>query len=252
MYKSPFLITERVSNNAFAFDKRENKQIYVPALKEGTPYDVEIGNNIVFEDYDEEGNLKSCKGLESFIKYSNNLVPVYIFDNHNHAFYFWHLEMANGNIKSGATLIHVDQHKDTRRPNYFFPKTADNGLNYNPLEIDIKRPSQTELELLFDYTNNVLNVGNFIPPAQKTGLIKNIINIDSKYSLERFKTPATENIILDIDLDFFAPELDYIDNNKKIQLIRNLIPRAKIITVATSPFFIDQNLAIKWLRKIFK
>ena len=49
-----------------------------------------------------------------------------------------------------------------------------------------------------------------------------------------------ENSILNLDLDIFAPELDHIPENKKIQIIKNLIPKVKYITIATSPYFIDQ------------
>ena len=41
---------------------------------------------------------------------------VYIFDNHNHAFYFWIKSLKKGNFTKGCKLVHVDQHKDTREP----------------------------------------------------------------------------------------------------------------------------------------
>jgi hypothetical protein len=63
---------------------------------------------------------------------------------------------------------------------------------------------------------------------------------------------ANPNSILNLDLDFFAPEMDFIDEEKKISLIRYLIPQVKCITIATSPFFIDQDLAIGKLRNIFE
>jgi hypothetical protein len=233
MYDEPFFITGPVSNNAFNYERRINKKIFIPALKEGVIEDVQVGDEIVFEDFDDDGNLKSCKGLKSFIKLKNR--PVYIFDNHNHAFAFWHLEAINQNIPTKITLIHIDQHKDTRRPESFLtPEEA-------------KDPSR-----VFKYTNTVLNVGNFIPAAQKTGIINKVTNIDSEPAIESIqKNPPATPYILDIDLDFFAPELDYIENNSKIRLIKKLLPNALITTIATSPFFIGQELAIKYLRKIF-
>ena len=59
-------------------------------------------------------------------------------------------------------------------------------------------------------------------------------------------------LILDIDLDFFAPELDYIGNEKKISFIQRLLPEAAVVTVATSPFFIDQMRAVSILKRIVK
>ncbi|MFA5828902.1 MAG: UPF0489 family protein [Candidatus Gracilibacteria bacterium] len=263
MYQKPFLITKPVSNNAFNFDKRPNPQIYVPAIKEGAINDVKLGNEIVFEDFDDQEKLNSCKGLENFIKTfvsgsslnsedipartkclfppPTERAPIYIFDNHNHAFYFWLEGRKEGFLQDGATLIHVDQHKDNRIPESFLTKE-----------------DSTNLEKVFTYTNTVLNVGNFIPAAEHIGLIKEIIFVNSETSLlelaqkinSAFQNPAP-NMILDIDLDYFAPEFDYIDNKLKVEVLRRLVPQASLITVATSPFFIDQTLALKYLHQIF-
>lgn len=243
MYYKPFWIHEEISNNAFSFKTRQSPKLFVPALKEGTIKDVEIGQEIVFEDFDDDGKLQSCRGLSSFIKATIDQIPVYVFDNHNHAFYFWQLSKVEGILANNAMLIHFDQHKDNRMPKSFLSKN-----------------DSENLEKLFDYTNSVLNVGNFIPAAQHTDLITDIIFINSEASLiklheqiqqKSFFQNHTSNLILDIDLDFFAPEFDYIDNNLKIETIKNLIPKSKIITVALSPFFIDQKLALNYLNKIF-
>lgn len=242
MYDRPFFITEPVSNNAFHFEERKAHygfppRIFVPALREGSLGDLKISNEIVFEDYDDEGTLKSCNGLQTFIKTSLPNASVYIFDNHNHAFSFWQLEKIKGHIKNGVTLVHIDAHKDMRTPSVFLaPQEA-----------------QDE-EMIFLYTNMVLNVGNFIPAAQKTDLVKDIIFIDSERSLEEFNLEKIRgrDIILDVDLDFFAPELDYINNQKKVEIIQKLMPLARAVTFATSPFFIQQELAISWLNEIWR
>ena len=49
---------------------------------------------------------------------------------------------------------------------------------------------------------------------------------------------------------FFAPEMDYIDNEFKLVVIKKLMSLADVVTIATSPFFIEQNLAINWLKRI--
>lgn len=243
MYEQPFLITEPVSNNAFNHEKRPHKKLYVPNLKTGTYTDVRLGNEIVFEDFDDDGKLHTCTGLDEFIKTTASGIPVYVFDNHNHAFAFWCAEKAEGNLRDGATLIHIDQHKDTRVPESF-----------------ISSEDAQDLRKVFRYTNTVLNVGNFIPAAQHIGLVKEIVFLDSQYSLEhmkeRLKSPRGEdpaiekNVILDIDLDFFAPESDYIGNDLKLDVIDRLIPRASVITFATSPYFIEQERALEYLRRI--
>lgn len=50
MYTVPSYITERVGNNAFSYDIRENKTLYIPSVIDGTFSQVQIGNNVVFED----------------------------------------------------------------------------------------------------------------------------------------------------------------------------------------------------------
>jgi hypothetical protein len=44
---------------------------------------------MVFEEA-ENGKLKSCFGLENFVNISlPNLPEIVVFDNHNHALFFW-------------------------------------------------------------------------------------------------------------------------------------------------------------------
>jgi len=238
-YQQPTIITAKKGNNALDFDGRlaqfGKAEILVPSLQKGNLHQIKIGQPIVFEAQNDEGEIISCHGLENFIELES-AQKVYIFDNHNHAFYFWHLEWLKGNVQKDATLIHIDQHKDTRKP-----------------EIYLSPEEAKDLQKVYDYTNLVLNVGNFIPPAQQTGLVKNIIFIESEKTLEEFDLTKidTTNLILDIDVDFFAPELDYINNNLKISTIKKLLPLAKTVTIATSPFFIDQKLAIEYIHKFF-
>jgi hypothetical protein len=260
-YTKNLVLTENCSNNALSFDRRmalnggRSPQLFLPELKNGTTEDAVIGEEVVFEDFDDEDVLRSCKGLKCYVRTefvidSNEFVsdtdshesadsilkiPVYIFDNHNHSFSFWNIEKINGGLHDGSLLIHVDQHKDTRTPPSF-----------------LSSEDAKDLRKVFDYTNSVLNVGNFIPAAQHTGLVKDIIFIDSERSIDEFDSSLMDgrDIILDIDLDFFVPELDYIGNDKKLSLIRKVLPFAKIITFATSPFFIDQKLALDWLGRI--
>lgn len=264
MYSKISLLKEKISNNAFDYEERQKLNplpfLVIPSLinltlenpninQEQTSLNtifpkLKTGNEIVFEALDDNGNLKSCQGLEHFLKIQlNPNQNIYIFDNHNHAFYFWHLEKLLGNLAGAATLIHIDQHKDTRIP------------------IEFLSPEEsTDLKKVYEYTNTILNVGNFIPPAIKTGLIKEIIFIDSEASLKNFNLENViknsshskqNNLILDIDIDFFAPDLDYIGNQLKLETIKKILPFASTITIATSPFFIEQELAIEWIKKIF-
>ena len=229
MYEKPFYIEGKYGNNIFSYDERISKRLYVPSLIQGTFSNVLPGTEIVFEEV-EDGKVISCTGLKNFIetKFFKN-IPIYIFDNHNHALYFWWKCIK----ERGISLIHVDQHRDMREPENWLPKVE----------------NITEGEI-WKYTNFETNVGNFIQPAIKSGLISEVIFFEKSSdfeSLPEIKKP----FILDIDLDIFAPHMKYMDFDKIIATVRFLAKKASMITVATSPFFIDQERAIFFLNKLF-
>ena len=205
-----FYIGKPIGNNIFSYEDRENKKIYVPKLIEGTLDDVSVGEEIVFNEIDEDIEIKA-KGLKNMIIYKYQDKDVYIFDNHNHAFYFWIKSLKKGNFTKGCKLVHVDQHKDTREPE-----------NYN-VDID-------NIDDVFKYTNETLNVGSFIKHALKHDILSEVI---------------------DIDLDIFSKDMDYIPYDLKVSKIKDLIKKSKVITIASSPFFIEQDYAIKVLKELF-
>ncbi len=120
------------------------------------------------------------------------------------------------------------------------------------------KPESLDIQKVFYYTNYVYNVGNYIIPAEKEGIIGTTVQIRNEYNLleyesGNFKKLETNNrsIILNLDLDFFEPELDFIDVELKKKVILDIAEKADTITVATSPFFIDQKRAIDYFKNIF-
>jgi hypothetical protein len=230
MYKTSFNLTGQKGNNAFAWDERgKNPQLFVPARIRGEFSDVQVGGEVVFTDLDEHGNLQKCLGLKNFIETNWQGIPVVIVDNHNHAFYFWYEALERGLIKPGATLVHVDQHKDMREaPEAYI---------------------HTNLDTAFRYTNEVVNVGNYIRPAMDEGLIAEVQLVTGEVALEDLSFVDHGNKILNIDLDYFAPEIG-IDFGKAKAFIAAHLEKASFVTIATSPFFIDQELAIETLIRL--
>ncbi|MDB8805808.1 UPF0489 family protein [Romboutsia sp. 1001216sp1] len=223
-----FYIDRPMGNNIFSYEERSNKSIFVPSLIEGTLEDVTVGEEIVFNEIDEDKEIKA-KGLKNMVFYKTEDKDIYIFDNHNHALYFWINSLKSNKFKKGCKLVHVDQHKDMREPE-----------NYN---VDMN-----SLDDVFRYTNEVLNVGNFIQPALKHNIFSEVIIIDSSYG---FEMDIEGEYVLDIDLDIFSKDMEYISYDKRISKIKELIKGAKVITIASSPFFIDQEYAIKVLKELF-
>lgn len=237
MYKKSFYIESPVWNNVFSFEKRQNKKLFVPYLIEINDFSqIELWNEIVFEDFDFEGNLISARWLKNFYKIKWKNKDLYLFDNHNHAFYFWYLARQEWIIWDNNILYHIDEHADTRIP-----------------EKIISKEDTKDISKVFEYTNFELNVWNYIIPAQKEGIIWEVVQIRSENDLLKFdEKNLWENIILNLDLDFFEPNLDYINYERKKKVILDIAKKAKVITVATSPFFIEQELALKVFRDLFE
>jgi hypothetical protein len=99
-YTTRRILTAPLGNNAFAWDARTEQYgssptLVIPACIDGTLDDVRVGTDIVFAEI-EDGVLRSCVGLENFVRidiahlsYDPTILPVAIFDNHNHALYYW-------------------------------------------------------------------------------------------------------------------------------------------------------------------
>ena len=233
-----FYLDEPKGNNAFSFEQRKNKKLWVPKLIEAEIWDIELWDEVVFEDFGFDDQLSTNTGLKNFYKIKWKQKDIYLFDNHNHAYYFWYLARNQNIIWDDNTLVHIDEHADTRDPGEYLMK-----------------PDSQDLQKVFHYTNYVYNVGNYIIPAQKEGLISKTIQVRNTYNLEEYldlRSTLGENIILNLDLDFFQPDLDFIDYDLKKKVVLDAAKKAKVITVATSPFFINQDLAIKVFKDIFE
>ena len=223
-----FYIEEPVGNNIFSYDERKNKKIFVPKLIEGNLDSVKVGEKIVFSEIDFDKEINAI-GLENMVNFNFKDKDIYIFDNHNHSFYFWIKSLKKGMFNKGWKLVHIDQHKDMREPE-----------DYN---VDVNN-----MDDVFRYTNYVLNVGNFIKPALHHDIFSEAVIIDSTYG---FDLDVDGEIVLDIDLDIFSKDMEYISYDLRVNKIKEYIDRAKVITIASSPFFIEQDYAIKVLKELF-
>ncbi len=241
MYKEWFYLDREVWNNAFSFDKRKIKKLYIPKLIKINSFDdIKLQDDkekIAFEDFDFNGKLSTNYGLKNFYEIEWKWKKIYLFDNHNHAYYFWYLARKEEIIWDNNTLIHIDEHADTRDNNKYLLK-----------------PDSNDLDKVFKFTNEVLNVGDYIIPAKNEGIIWDIVQIRNTTNLEGYlenKNKYKENIILNLDLDFFQPDLDFIDYDLKKKVVLDSAEKASVITICTSPFFIDQELAVKIFKDLF-
>jgi hypothetical protein len=89
-------------------------------------------------------------------------------------------------------------------------------------------------------------------------MINEVIQIRTEYALQKLKTsnlPSQQvgfihqSYILDIDVDFWDGKENY---ESDFEIIRSLIPHAKLVTIATSPYFMDQKKAIEIIKAILQ
>ena len=70
----------------------------------------------------------------------------------------------------------------------------------------------------------------------------------TEYALTHCEIPS-QPYILDIDLDFRAPEMGN-QISSGLEKVQQLIQKAEAVTIATSPYFLEQKLAIDVIKKI--
>jgi len=210
-------LTENIWNNQFCFNQAKNPQLRVADLIEWNLNDLEIWENTVFREM-KKWKLVEYIWLKHFIHIKNTNQSIYIFDNHNNSLKYRIDEYSQWNIPFWFDLIHIDQHTD---------------MNQSEFDLDIQNPNY-----------DVYNVWNFIQPAIKSWLISKVEQINTEYKLLHFQIDE-DNLVLDIDLDFRAPEMSIEKYSETIEKTKNLISKSRVVTIATSPYFLDQKLAIK-------
>ena len=202
------------------------------------PLEIDSGH-FAFAEKNGNWEIEYFHGLKNFLRIEkSDFPPIFIFDNHNHAICFRYNIIYSKKIKN-TKLIHIDQHSDCRE-------------NKNHLELDW---NVNELEKVFSFCNQKCNVGNFIPPAIDSRIISSQIQIRSTTALKNLEIEKNQNYILDIDLDFC---LNWIGRNKinkeAVKLLKNKFDKiwksALCITIATSPYFLNQELAVKIVEEL--
>ena len=82
-----FYIDKPQGNNVFSYEERENKKIFVPKLIEGTLEDVKVGDNIVFNEIDEDTEIKA-KGLKNLVEYKLGNKTIYVLNYNMNVFFY--------------------------------------------------------------------------------------------------------------------------------------------------------------------
>ena len=148
--------------------------------------------------------------------------------------------------------MHIDQHTDLATPGNF-PAW--------------KHPEESNELLVENYTNTDLTIADFIVPALATGLISETLMVtgedtngagvfvweNDKLTKKSSGFPLSSDlfpprsIVVDIDLDYFSQGFD---DAKTLETTKYWIEKADIITIATSPLFIEQEKALAMLKSL--
>ena len=83
-----------------------------------------------------------------------------------------------------------------------------------------------------------------------TWIINEVSQIRTDYALRELVSPLTRkpvNYILDVDIDF---RQDKEITEQDVHIVRELMKKAELVTIATSPYFIDQTKAIEIIKRI--
>lgn len=217
-------------NNAFSLSKKADRnRLAITPLKVGGLEDLKLGDQVAFQDFEGDRWLE-CVGLESAILCLDYPVPIYIFDNHNHVFYAWSEALKMGWFRSGATLVHMDEHFDASEP----PNIA--------VDLDDVRD-------VWRYTNEVLQIATYIKPALHLGIFKECLSYVESADFD-MRNEGSSDIVLNLDIDVFHPDMSHISWQQKIDVLKHYLPRAKLISIATSPYFIDQQKAIELVKRL--
>ncbi|MBU1031617.1 UPF0489 family protein [Patescibacteria group bacterium] len=235
-------------------------------LRFGQPSDIRLvgSTRIAHADQDREESLKEYIRTSFGIKQ----IPVYIFDDHNHALFAWYEALNEHKIEKGVNLLHFDDHPDSSIP---------------------ERPlcsQSSSLQDIADYARSIW-CDVFIEPALSSGLIQSVywVNyrknwqngkgqnmhrvsvIDTQASLSRDYTilritndlSLSPNVkfvpkrtIVDIDIDYFDSITDPNKENAEIERLREEMTHADVITIATSPGFISGERAIRLANELLR
>lgn len=207
---APFFIDKAVGNNQFAFS--QGARIFYSGQASFKPellaHDCEtpcLRADLGHETVAFYGMPYALSGYTEFSQ-----TPFYLCDNHNLVLEIWQYY---ADLK--LPVVHVDQHRDDA--------TFGGDLQH-----------WREESRVCDYLDAAVRLGWIAPDW-----------ISYTESADLAQPWPTGPYILNIDLDFFAPEMTIIPLWQRLELISQLFPQAVLVTFATSPGFIEPARAIQ-------
>ncbi len=193
-----------------------------PKIKLKNKPKITFSKEIAFID---DFNNKKYFGLKEYELFFWKNKPVYIFDNHNFAlFAFWEIAQIIGPL----TITHFDAHKDNAK------------FQYHP-------PQKLNRKNILNYTKHC-RISDYLDLGQQTGLIKKIKYFTQSWDFK--KSLLDENFVLNLDIDIFGFE-SMIKEKIIKEKLTTALEKSDAIIIATSPGFIEQDKAKKYILELF-
>jgi len=254
---------EIVSVNYYAKTKayKNNLEYVIPELIIGSSKNIKPGQHTAsvierFDEFEETGKtwVDERTGLDRYVlSFSKEGVPIYTFDNHTHALFAWAEALKAGFIEDEALLIRFDRHSDLDLPNLPIEKLK----NLTDLAEIKKYIVQGEINesnfTLPAVLNKTISKMHYIGPQweeAKSDFLPEMTSFENVKDYQRkyediLREIPKEKIILDIDLDIIQ---DLKDSD--IDFLAKIGQQAGIVTLATSPFYISQEVSIPKAQKL--
>lgn len=90
-------------------------------------------------------------------------LPIFCFNEHHEAFYFWHKARLEGYLAGATDLVHIDAHDDMAPP-----------LQFSESIYPKEQSDSATLEFYRRFTFSQLTISNFILPAILSGVVRNV------------------------------------------------------------------------------
>lgn len=178
-------------------------------------FDFTKSKQLVFSD--DHGSYYGLK-QQQILEHQGKIV--YLCDNHNKMLVpMFHLYQ---NHKRPLDITHIDAHPDDAFFEGEKPKVFNEESLQNLLE-------NTRISDFYDALSEAKVIGN----------LKRVT--DSQSFMQDFSEQEID--LLSLDIDIFGPEGDFVDLEIKVKTIAQAWKQASVICIATSPGFINQDLA---------
>jgi UPF0489 domain len=219
-------------------------------------------------------------GLKHCVRIETPWKPlIYIMDNHKMAYFAWHEALITGDLKKGTTLVHIDRHSDSSPPrsleglgsfdlakvtystrnllgnaDFIVPAVME-GLIEKFFDFYVE-PTRVNLENTFGnmvlshrMANREYITGNYQDDQQNIGRIIHLPAL-----IKELNNP--KRFALDIDVDAIVKKLyregipTHEDFSQAALFLAEIASKAGVVTIATSPGYADQRVAIPFARML--